>query len=138
MKKEKTKKQQSIPVSEGEMELLKMLWEQGPSTLTEVHKNYSRTIGYTTIQTRLNRMVEKGILSRSSVYPAVYTPIVELKTATGTFFEKIAKMCSGTLAPLIAYLTRDPRRLTPEEVEMLKELIAKHEESSKFKDQSAK
>ena len=120
-----SKKKTLIPVSEGEMELLKLLWELGPSTLTEVHKNYSRSIGYTTIQTRLNRMVEKGLLSRSSDYPALYTAIVEIQTATGSFFEKIAKICGDTLAPLIAHLTRDHRKLRPDEVKMLEELIAK-------------
>ena len=53
-------------MSEGEMELLNLLWELGPSSLAVVHKNYSRPIGYTTIQTRLNRMVDKRVLSRST------------------------------------------------------------------------
>ena len=119
-------KEQTIPVSEGEMELLKLLWESGPATLNEVHKSYPRQIGYTTIQTRLNRMVEKGILSRNGDYPAVYTAIVEVQTASGTFFEKIAKICGGTLAPLIAHLS-EKRALKPDEIAMLKELIAKHD-----------
>lgn len=114
------------PLSEGEMELLDLLWKLGPSTLTVVHKNYSRPIGYTTIQTRLNRMVEKGVLSRSSDYPALYEAIVETEVASGSFFEKVAKICGGSLAPLIAHLT-EKRKLRPDEIAMLKELISKHE-----------
>ncbi len=108
------------------MELLDLLWKLGPSTLTVVHKNYSRSVGYTTIQTRLNRMVEKGVLSRSTDYPALYEAVVETEVASCSFFEKIAKICGGSLTPLIAHLS-EKRELKPDEIAMLKELIAKHE-----------
>ena len=128
MSKSKSAKKQKplIPLSEGEMELLDLLWKLGPSTLTVVHKNYSRPIGYTTIQTRLNRMVDKGVLSRSTDYPARYEAVVETEVASSSFFEKVAKICGGSLAPLIAHLT-EKRTLKPDEITMLKELIAKHE-----------
>ena len=121
-----TKKPSFIPLSEGEMELLDLLWKLGPSTLNVVHKNYSRPVGYTTIQTRLNRMVDKGVLQRSSDYPAQYEAIVEMEVASDSFFEKVAKICDGSLAPLIAHLSQR-RKLNPDEIVMLKELIAKHE-----------
>jgi len=108
------------------MELLDLLWKLGPSTLMIVHKNYSRPVGYTTIQTRLNRMVDKGVLSRSSDYPAQYEAVVKTEVASSSFFDKVAKICDGSLAPLIAHLTKK-RKLKPDEIAMLKELIAKHE-----------
>jgi len=121
-----TTKHSFVPLSEGEMELLDLLWKLGPSTLTIVHRNYSRPIGYTTIQTRLNRMVDKGVLSRSSDYPAQYNAVVATEVASGSFFEKVSKICDGSLAPLIAHLT-EKRKLKSDEIAMLKELIAKHE-----------
>ena len=126
-KSKKVTKQSHVPLSEGEMELLDLLWRLGPSTLTDVHKNYSRPIGYTTIQTRLNRMVDKRVLSRSTDYPALYEAIVKTETASTSFFEKAAKISGGSLAPLIAHLT-EKRTLKPDEIALLKELIAKHEE----------
>ncbi len=127
MSKPKTvKKQPLIPLSEGEMELLDLLWKLGPSTLTVVHKNYPRPVGYTTIQTRLNRMVEKGVLTRSGSYPALYEAVVETEVASNTFFEKVAKICGGSLAPLIAHLS-EKRKLKPDEITILKELIAQNE-----------
>ena len=119
-------KRPHVPLSEGEIELLDLLWKLGPSTLTIVHRNYSRPIGYTTIQTRLNRMVDKGVLSRSSDYPAQYKAVVKTEVASSSFFEKVAKMRDGSLAPLIAHLT-EKRKLKPDEIAMLKELIAKYE-----------
>jgi len=120
------KKPTFVPLSEGEMELLDLLWKLGPSPLAVVHKNYSRPIGYTTIQTRLNRMVDKGVLTRSTDYPAQYVPVVETEVASSSFFEKAAKISGGSLVPLIAHLT-EKRKLTPDEIALLKELIAKHE-----------
>jgi len=125
-KSKSAKKQPFVPLSEGEMELLDLLWKLGPSTLTVVHRNYSRPIGYTTIQTRLNRMVDKGVLTRSRDYPALYEAVVETEVASSSFFEKVAKICGGSLAPLIAHLT-EKQTLTPDEIALLKELIAKHE-----------
>ena len=124
-KKKTTPKRSHVPLSEGEVELLNLLWKLGPSTLAGVHQNYSRHVGYTTIQTRLNRMVDKGVLSRSGGYPAQYKAIVKTEVATNSFFEKVAKMCDGSLVPLIAHLTKK-RKLKPDEIAMLKELIAKH------------
>ena len=126
MSRKKTSQQNFVPLSEGEMELLDLLWKLGPSNLTIVHKNYPRPLGYTTVQTRLNRMVEKGVLTRSNDYPAIYEAIVEKEVASTTFFEKIAKICGGSLAPLISHLTRK-KKLTPDEIEILKQLIDKNE-----------
>ena len=126
MSRKKTSQQNFVPLSEGEMELLDLLWKLGPSNLTVVHKNYPRPLGYTTVQTRLNRMVEKGVLTRSNDYPAIYEAIVEKEVASTTFFEKIAKICGGSLAPLIAHLTQK-KKLTPDEIEILKQLIDKNE-----------
>ena len=39
--------------SPGELELLQLLWEQGPLSLSEVHDLLERNVGYTTVQTRL-------------------------------------------------------------------------------------
>ena len=124
----KSKKKETISLSEGEMELLNILWEIGPSTLGEVHKKYPRKVVLTTIQTRLNRMVGKGALSRSDEYPARYAAVVEIQVASETFFEKIVRICKGSLAPLIAHLTNDRRPLTPEEIAMLRELIDNYEQ----------
>ena len=126
MSRKKTSQQNFVPLSEGEMELLDLLWKLGPSNLTVVHKNYPRPLGYTTVQTRLNRMVEKGVLTRSNDYPAIYEAIVEKEVASTTFFEKIAKICGGSLAPLISHLTQK-KKLTPDEIEILKQLIDKNE-----------
>ena len=54
--------------SAGELEIMSMLWARGAVTLAEAHRCFSqfgRPVGYTTMQTRLNRLVEKGAVRRS-------------------------------------------------------------------------
>lgn len=59
----------------GELEILNVLWERGPSTVREVHEHLGRQIGYTTVLKLLQIMTEKGLVmrdesERSHVYRA--------------------------------------------------------------------
>ena len=63
------KKKTGQKLSSGEMELMSMLWEHGSLALSEAHEKLGRPIGYTTMQTRLNRLVEKGLAKRSKHRP---------------------------------------------------------------------
>ena len=41
-----------------------MLWREGAVSLSQAHRALGLPIGYTTVQTRLNRLVKKGIVVR--------------------------------------------------------------------------
>ena len=71
------KKRQGPRLSAGEMEILQMLWRSGPVSLSEAQAGLDRQIGYTTMQTRLNRLVDKGVVSRSAERPARYSAAVD-------------------------------------------------------------
>ena len=120
----------NIKLSEGEMELLQLLWQLGPSSLSVVHQNYGRKIGYTTIQTRLNRMVDKGVVAKSDDYPTLYSAAVETEDASARYFELIRKVCGDNIAPLVSHLAKG-RRLSQDEITMLKQVIAEHESEAK-------
>ena len=60
-----TKRPGPTRLSAGEMEMLEMLWRLGPVALSEAHAGLGRSIGYTTVQTRLNRLVEKRLVMRA-------------------------------------------------------------------------
>jgi BlaI family penicillinase repressor len=58
-----------------ELELLRVLWQRGPSTVRDVHADLEREVGYTTVLKLLQIMTEKGLVtrdaaSRSHVYSA--------------------------------------------------------------------
>jgi BlaI family transcriptional regulator, penicillinase repressor len=65
--------------TEAELEMLRVLWERGPSTVREIHENLGdqKETGYTTTLKILQKMAEKGLVARdesqrSHVYRAVY------------------------------------------------------------------
>ena len=74
--------------TESEMEILQVLWEQGPSTVREVHEILSETkeSGYTTTLKLMQIMNEKGLLNRNDeskthIYTAAVKKGINSKTA---------------------------------------------------------
>ncbi|HXV85172.1 MAG TPA: BlaI/MecI/CopY family transcriptional regulator [Gemmatimonadales bacterium] len=64
-----------------ELEILRVLWRLGPSTVRDVHQALNREppVGYTTVLKLLQIMAEKGLVSRdetsrSHVYQAAFSP----------------------------------------------------------------
>ena len=62
----------------GELEVLRVLWQRGASTVRDVHESldHARPVGYTTVLKLLQIMVEKRLVrrnasARSHVYAAV-------------------------------------------------------------------
>lgn len=53
--------------SEGELEILKVLWQHEPATVRFVHEQLShhKDTGYTTTLKQMQRLLEKGMLSRA-------------------------------------------------------------------------
>lgn len=92
-------------LSAGEVELLSVLWERGPQTLAQVHQSMGFSPGYTTIQTRLNRLVAKGYVSRSEERPARYQAAISRQEVAEGFLEVLLRrVTGGRVAPLVAHL----------------------------------
>jgi predicted transcriptional regulator len=109
----------------GELELLRLLWEHGDLSLSEVHEMIGRNLGYTTVQTRLNRLVDKGWIEKTKVgrhptrFAAVIEPAAVLETQFDHFVEKVS---NGSVVPLVAHLVQGAS-LTTNELLELKQLI---------------
>jgi BlaI family transcriptional regulator, penicillinase repressor len=127
-------KKKAMPrLSAGEIEIMAMLWERGSVSLAEAHRAVAanRPIGYTTIQTRLNRLVSKGVVGRTCRRPARYEALVPPDAVGARHIDVLLEKIRGfRVVPLVAHLIRD-RSLTPAEVAALKELIAEAEEASR-------
>jgi BlaI family penicillinase repressor len=114
-------------LSAGEMEILQVLWRHGAVTLSEAQAGFSRPIGYTTVQTRLNRLVEKGVVARTADRPARYAAAVApADVSAGHLDLLLERVSGGSVVPLVAHLVRD-RRLSAAEIAELKELISQAE-----------
>lgn len=107
----------------GELELLEVLWRIGPATLAEAHAALPRQVGYTTVQTRLNRMADKGLVGRSAERPAQYSAAVSRQDVSQEDLQTLVRQVSGgQIVPLVAQLVRDSQ-LSPAEIQELRQLI---------------
>jgi len=109
-----------------------LLWRRGPMTLAEAHQAFGADrIGYTTMQTRLNRLVAKGLACKSSGRPAVYSAEVQREDVrAGHLDDVMKKLADDSVVPLVAHLVRD-RKIGPEELAELKRLVRQAERDLK-------
>ena len=61
----------AVRPTDGELAILRVLWERGPSTVRDVHESLdSRRTGYTTVLKLLQIMTEKGLVRRDETQRA--------------------------------------------------------------------
>jgi predicted transcriptional regulator len=114
-------------VSPTELELLKVLWELGPSTIRSLTERlYPRggTAHYATVQKLLERLEAKRCVRRRAAERAhVFVAAVDRPTLIARRLRETAEeLCDGSLAPLLTHLV-DATKLTTEELAALRELV---------------
>jgi predicted transcriptional regulator len=125
----------SIRLSDKESSLLQMLWSAGAVTLSEAHAAMCEAegdIGYTTVQTRLDRLVEKGAVKKSAERPARYSAALKPEEVSRPLLAMLAERVSGAV-PLVAHLVSDPA-ISDGDLKEMKRLIAAAERARKTKD----
>ena len=109
------------------MELLGFLWKHGELSLSEAHQQFKKTIGYTTMQTRLNRLVDKGLVTRSAKRPAKYSAKIAPEDVGVNHMNALLKRVTDvSVVPLVAQLVSE-RSLTTDEIDEIKTIIEKAE-----------
>jgi predicted transcriptional regulator len=107
-----------------ELEILEMLWRVGEVTIVEAQRALEGEPGYTTVQTRLNRLVKKGVVKRSRTRPAKYSAGLRPEDVASSELNLLLdKVSRGRVLPLVCHLVKD-RTLTQDEIQELKQLIA--------------
>ena len=104
------KRRKTLRLAAGELELMAMLWREGPLTLAEAHQRfagYGRPVSYPTMQTRLNRLAVKGLLCRSDDRPAVYSAAVAADEVGAEHLDHwLQTTRQETVVPLVAHSDR--------------------------------
>ncbi len=114
-------------LAEGELEILQMLWREQAVTILEAQKALNLPIGYTTVQTRLNRLLKKGIIKKTAGRPARYMPSVTCEEVHAKDLDTLVERVSGgRVAPLVAHLINH-ESVSAEEIRELKALIREAE-----------
>jgi predicted transcriptional regulator len=108
-----------------ELDILRVLWQRGPSTVREVHAGLERgaAVGYTTILKLLQIMAEKGLVSRDeSARSHVYTARVgERATQQRLVSDLLERAFGGSALGLVmqALSTKRPSRAELDELRRL-------------------
>jgi predicted transcriptional regulator len=111
-------------LTSGEISIMKMLWEAGEATLADAHRamrERGETVGYTTVQTRLERLVEKGVVAKSRTRPAKYRAAVSPDDVSAPILDLLLQRVTGPV-PLVAQLVQDPS-LTTDDLDKIQRLI---------------
>lgn len=119
--------QRQYELGNAELEVLKVLWDAGPSTVRDVLNHLherGRQIAYTTVQTLLTRLEQKGcVRSDKSDLAHVFRARVTRNRVTRSRLKTLVnQLYDGAAGPLVLHLVRH-ERLTPDELEELHRLI---------------
>ena len=117
------KRKRAQKISPAEFRLMGILWQRGPLTLAEVYELQPGQAAYTTIQTQLNRLVVKRVVTCSKTRPMKYRAAVNPDEAAATVLQTmVASVGGGSIFPLVAQLVSSAD-LSKSEVVELKRLI---------------
>jgi BlaI family transcriptional regulator, penicillinase repressor len=125
-------KQHSLPKpTEGELELLRVLWTTGPATVRELHDalSHERPLGYTTVLKLLQIMTEKGLVQRTEAGRAhVYRPTVSQQETQSQLLRDLSqRLFSGSAAQLAMHaLAMEPA--SSDELKEIRKLIDRKSE----------
>ena len=109
-----------------ELELLRVLWQRGPSTVREVHEALplADRVGYTTVLKLLQIMTEKGLVTRdvsarTHVYAAASPQAITQDRMVSDLVERAFD--GSTLGLVLHALSQSPA--SPQELEQIRKLL---------------
>lgn len=115
----------------GELEVLKVLWERGPSTVREVMDvlNEARPRAYTSVMSLLNVMTDKRLLVREPQGRAfVYRPRADRgKTLRRMIGDLLGRAFEGSTSQLVAHLL-DQTQPTSNELAEIRRAIESYQQ----------
>ncbi len=120
--------------TDGELEILNVLWDRGPSTVREVYAqlSQSRPVGYTTVLKFMQIMAEKGLVrrdeeQRAHLYKAAFPREATQKQLVRDLLQRAF---AGSSTQLVMQAL-SAQRATPDEILQIRQLLDRYEEKSK-------
>ena len=114
--------------TDAELEILRVLWMRGPSTVREVHAALGpdRDTGYTGILKLLQIMLEKRLVDRDDrARSHVYRAVAERETTERRPVADLAERAFGGSAAGLALRALSATAATPAELKAIRELVAR-------------
>lgn len=112
--------------TEVELQILRVMWDHGPSTVGDIHKILlaERGTNYSTTVKMLSVMLDKGLVKRDeTVRPHVYRPVAPQKTTQQKMLrELIRKAYHGSTGSLVLHALSS-QKASPEELAEIRRLL---------------
>jgi BlaI family penicillinase repressor len=120
--------------TESELDILRILWEKGPSTVRLVNEtlNQQKETGYTTTLKLMQIMAQKGIVTRDETSRThVYKPAIAQKNVQETLLNKLVDAAFSGSASQLVMQALGQGKASKAELEEIKKLIEQLEEGQK-------
>jgi len=118
------------PPTDAELEILRVLWKRGASTVREVHEAISaaKTVGYTTVLKQMQVMHRKGLLARSDRFRShVYQPVQSQTKMQRRLAAAILQQAFGGSARQLLQSALAGRTVDPRELDEIRALLDEYE-----------
>jgi predicted transcriptional regulator len=116
----------SLKISDAELELLQLLWDESPLDAVEISKRVpaEREWSLATVKSLLSRLLTKGAIhAQTEGRRFLYRPAVEREAIAGNQADRLVdRLFGGRISPLVAQLA-EQRGLAPEDLAELEALI---------------
>jgi predicted transcriptional regulator len=112
--------------TEAELEILRVLWERGPSTVRQVHELLvtARETGYTTTLKLMQIMADKGLVTRDeSARTHIYTARLSQETTQRQLVNDLVDRAFGGSAAELVLRALSTHQTTDEELGEIRKLI---------------
>jgi BlaI family penicillinase repressor len=116
--------------TESELQILQVLWENGPSTVRFVNEelNKKKRVGYTTTLKIMQIMTEKNLVRRDEANRShVYSVLIEKEETQNLLLDKFVLNTFGGSAMKLVMQALGNHKTSREELEQIKKLINKLE-----------
>jgi BlaI family penicillinase repressor len=113
-------------LTRGDLQILQMLWREERVTIAGAHQALGQPIGYSTVQTRLNRLVAKGLVRKTKETPTRYQAAIQPEDVVESELRTLVQDVSGGVVPLVAQLFRE-HQPSASELDEIRQLIRQAE-----------
>lgn len=129
-------REQGIRLTKFELEIMQVLWDLGSGSVREVQELLpeKRRPAYTTVQTIVRRLEEKGAVRRVKKIgnAFIFEPLVSRRSAHHKLITELLELFGGSARPLMAHLA-ETGKLNLEDVRELESLLAGAPEAQRQK-----
>lgn len=118
-----------------ELEILRVLWQRGPSTVREVQETLgeTKTTGYTTVLKMLQIMTEKGLVRRDERQRAhVYEArLAQEQTQQQLVGDLLDRVFDGSATSLVMQALATKKKTSAEELSRIRQILDEFERGQK-------